>query len=39
MGVGSGGGGGGVLRVSNAVKRHHDHDNSYKGQHLIESGL
>ena len=24
------------LRVSIAVKRHHDHGNSYKGKHLIE---
>ena len=22
-----------------AVKRHHDHDNSYKGKHLIGAGL
>ena len=27
------------LRVSIAVKRHHDQDNSYKGQHLIWAGL
>jgi hypothetical protein len=27
------------LRVSIAVKRHHDQGNSYKGQHLIEAGL
>ena len=27
------------LRVSIAVKRHHDLSNSYKGQHLIEAGL
>ena len=24
-----------LVRVSIAVKRHHDHDNSYKGKHLI----
>jgi hypothetical protein len=27
------------LRVSIAVKRHHDHSNSYKGKHLIWAGL
>jgi hypothetical protein len=26
-------------RVSVAVKRHHDHSNSYKGKHLIGDGL
>ena len=31
---------GGVLgRVFIAVKRHHDHSNSYKGKHLIGAGL
>ena len=25
-----------LVRVSIAVKRHHDHDNCYKGKHLIE---
>lgn len=28
-----------LVRVSIAVKRHHDQSISYKGQHLIESGL
>ena len=28
-----------LVRVSIAVKRHHDHGNSYKGKHLIGSGL
>jgi hypothetical protein len=27
------------LRVSIAVKRHHDYGNSYKGQHIIGVGL
>jgi hypothetical protein len=27
------------VRVSIAVKRYHDQDNAYKGQHLIEAGL
>jgi hypothetical protein len=27
------------LRVSIAMKRHHDQDNSYKGKHLIGAGL
>jgi hypothetical protein len=27
------------LRISIAVKRHHDHCNSYKGKHLIGAGL
>jgi hypothetical protein len=27
------------LRVSIAVKRHHDHSNYYKEQHLIGAGL
>lgn len=27
------------VRVSVAVKRHHNHDNSYKGKHSIEAGL
>lgn len=26
-------------RVSIAVKRYHDHSNSYKGKHLIRNGL
>jgi hypothetical protein len=29
----------GDLRVSIAVKRHHDHCNSYKGKHFIGAGL
>jgi hypothetical protein len=28
-----------LVRVSIAVKRHHDHNNSYKRKHLIEAGL
>ena len=28
-----------VIRVSIAVKRHHNQGNSYKGQHLIGAGL
>jgi hypothetical protein len=28
-----------LIRVSNAVRRHHDQGNSYKGQHLIGAGL
>jgi hypothetical protein len=28
-----------LIRISIAVKRHHDQDNSYKGQHLIGAGL
>ena len=28
-----------LVRVSIAVKRHHDQGNSYKGQHLIGAGL
>ena len=27
------------VRVSIAVKRHHDHDNSYKGKQLTDTGL
>ena len=27
------------LRISIAVKRHHDHGNSYKGKHLAGAGL
>jgi hypothetical protein len=27
------------LRVSIAVKKHHDHGNSYKGKHLVGEGL
>jgi hypothetical protein len=27
------------LRVSFAVKKHHDHNNFYKGKHLIQAGL
>lgn len=27
------------LRVSIAIKKHHDYNNSYKRQHLIEAGL
>jgi hypothetical protein len=27
------------LRVSIALKRHHDHSNSYRGKHLIGAGL
>ena len=29
-------GGGKSVRISIAVKRHHDHGNSYKGQHLTD---
>ena len=28
-----------LVRASIAVNRHHDHDNCYRGQHLIEAGL
>ena len=28
-----------LVRVSIAMKRHHDHDNSYKGRHLIGTSL
>ena len=28
-----------LVRVSIAVKRHHDRSNSYKGEHLIGAGL
>ena len=28
-----------LVRVSVAVKRHHDHGNSHKGKHLIGAGL
>ena len=28
-----------LVRVSIAVKRHHDHSNSYKGKHLTGAGL
>ena len=28
-----------LVRVSIAVKRHHDHGNSYKRKHLIGAGL
>jgi hypothetical protein len=28
-----------LVRVSVAVKRHRDHSNSYKGKHLIGTGL
>jgi hypothetical protein len=28
-----------LVRVSIALKRHHDHGNSYKGKHLIGAGL
>ena len=28
-----------LVRVSVAVKRHHDHDNFYKGKHLIGAGF
>jgi hypothetical protein len=28
-----------LVRVSTTVKRHHDQGISYKGQHLIETGL
>ena len=28
-----------LVRVSVGVKRHHDHGNSYKGKHLIGTGL
>lgn len=28
-----------LVRVSMAVKRHHDHSNSYRGKHLIGTGL
>ena len=28
-----------LVRVSIAVKRHHDQGNSYKGQHLIGAGF
>jgi hypothetical protein len=28
-----------LVRISIAVKRHHDQGNSYKGQHLIGAGL
>jgi hypothetical protein len=28
-----------VLEFSIPVKRHHDYDNSYKGKHLIGTGL
>jgi hypothetical protein len=28
-----------LIRVSIAMKRHHDKDNSYKDQHLIVAGL
>ena len=28
-----------LVRVSTAVKRHHDHGNSYKGKHFIGAGL
>ena len=27
------------LKVSLAMKRHHDHSNSYKGKHLFQAGL
>jgi hypothetical protein len=30
---------GGCLRISIAVKRHHNPSNSYKGKHLIGVGL
>jgi hypothetical protein len=32
-------GGGKSVRISIAVKRHHDRANSYKGKHLIGAGL
>jgi hypothetical protein len=28
-----------LVRVSIAVKRHHDQDNLYKGRHLVGAGL
>ena len=28
-----------LVRVSVAMKRHHDHGNSHKGKHLIGAGL
>ena len=28
-----------LVRVSIAVKRHHDHGNSYRGKHVIGAGL